>query len=193
MPYGIMATNAVQRLRTVSESVDSLNDICMTVPACAFSYGMIRRLDANIVGKMPCREGKGMMESVHRLDIILADEIVRGVTVITDGHMFVAGFDPSVKVILHDMAVGAGFRRITHVGKALGVDEGVAADSQAEADDQGEEEGHQHSAAHPPIGGIGLHESALPPPVAKSCRRPHTGEEGDTRTSPSVLGTQLGS
>ena len=54
-----------------------------------------------------------------------------------------AGFNPAIEVVLHDVAVGAGTGIVPEIRSALGVDEGVTTEahrrSQGERDDDREQ------------------------------------------------------
>ncbi len=51
-----------------------------------------------------------------------------------------ARFDPGVKVLPHDVAIGAGGGVVGEVGSALGIDKGIAPRTGREADGEGDEQ-----------------------------------------------------
>jgi len=57
------------------------------------------------------------------------------------GGGVVGGFGPGVVLVIHDVAVGAGFGVGGEVGEAFGVVEGEEADAEEEAEEDGEGEG----------------------------------------------------
>jgi hypothetical protein len=65
------------------------------------------------------REGLGVAEPVFTFDQILADWMVREVTVVTGGMGMMAGLLPSIVVIAHNMAIHASLRVITQIGEPL--------------------------------------------------------------------------
>ena len=124
---------------TVMDAKNGVGEFSVTSLACGLSNEMVVALDLNVVGKSSSGEGKRVEETVGGLDGVLAGEIVRRMAVIAHGDGVMTALYPSGVVILHDMAVCAGFRIIGEVGVSPGVNEGVEteADEQTEQDTEG--------------------------------------------------------
>lgn len=69
------------------------------------------------------REIVGMPEAVRGLRHILTDKTRRSMTIVADGDRVMTRLDPTVVLVVHDMAVRARFRVVTQIGIALGIDE----------------------------------------------------------------------
>jgi hypothetical protein len=99
------------------------------------------RFDLNIVLVAAGGEEKRMPEAVGRLSCILADEICRRVAVIAGCNRAVRRLEPTVELLAHDVAVGAGRRVIRQIRPAPGVGESICADADSDADNHPEENG----------------------------------------------------
>lgn len=116
MTHRSVASNAVQSLRPVSETIHFLNDFAVTITACALGHLTVPWSDLNVVGEEPGGKSIGMMHAIHRFYPVFSKKIMGSMAVITDGNSLVTGFNPTVVVLLHHMAIGACFRIIVHVG-----------------------------------------------------------------------------
>ena len=76
-------------------------------------------------GKRPRRERERVPEPVEGLRRVLAEEVVRRVAVVADGHGVMARLQPPVVLLVHHVAVGARGRIVRQVRAASGVDEGI--------------------------------------------------------------------
>lgn len=124
MSHVEMASNA----RNISAIVHPENregQFGMASLASALGYAMVIALDQDVVGISAGCEREGMEESIRRFDGVLAQEIMWRMAIVTVGHRPVTAFDPTGVVLLHYVAVGAGFRIIGEVRVSLCVHEGV--------------------------------------------------------------------
>src|SRR5688572_17122944 len=78
---------------------------------------------------------------------VLAEEIVRGMAIVAGGYGAVAGLQPGVIVILHDVAVRAGLRIVGEVRAAARVDKGIPADPGREPEQHTESDGRDANAS----------------------------------------------
>ncbi len=81
----------------------------------------------------------GMPEAVRGLRHILADKTRRSVTIVADGDRVMTRLDPTVVLVVHDMAVSARFRVVAQVGIALGIDKREATNPDSRAQRHSEE------------------------------------------------------
>src|SRR3954454_2548572 len=112
--------------------VDTEDGVCefsVTRLARGFGDAVVVALDLDIVRKSSGGEGKGVEEPVGGLNCVLPSEIVRRVAVVARGDGVMATLDPSVVVVLHDVAVGARRGIVGEVGVSPGVDESVEAEA----------------------------------------------------------------
>ena len=148
MSHPVMAADAGKAVIFVSAAgIDGVGDVCVTVPAGVFRDGAAARFHIDRLMEITGREGVRMPETVIGLGPVLAEEIVRGVAIIASGDGTVAGLQPGVIVILHDMAVRACLRIVGEVGAAAGVDKGVPADPGREAEQDSERDGRGANAS----------------------------------------------
>lgn len=80
------------------------DDFLVAVQTRLLGYFPIPRLDLNGVRKSAGGEGEGMPETVVRLHLF-PQKIMRCVAIVAGRYGTVAGLDPGVVVILHDVAV----------------------------------------------------------------------------------------
>ena len=76
----------------------------------------------------------GMPEPVRGFRHVLADKTRRSMTIVADGDRVMTRLDPTVVLVVHDMAVGARFRVVTQVGITLGIDKREATNPDGGAD-----------------------------------------------------------
>src|SRR5690242_14610103 len=110
----------------------------MTGLARALGHAVVVTLNANVVGIASAGEGERVEESVRRLDGVLAYEVMGCVTVIALGDRVMTTGDPPRVVVLHDVAVGAGFRIIGEIGIALRIYERIKAKTDRQPNDNAE-------------------------------------------------------
>ena len=101
----------------------------MTLSASLFSYLATSWCDVNVVLEPTRGEVVGMPEAVPRLGRVFADEPRRRVAIVADGYSSMARLQPAAILLLHDMAVNAGFSVIGHVRITARVDEGIGTDT----------------------------------------------------------------
>ena len=132
--------------------LDRVRDFFVTIPARVLGYFVIFRSDAKWIRKPARREVERMPESIPRLHMVFAEDVVvRRMTIVTCCNRLVARLGPRCIVLAHDMAVRARGRIIRQIRSALRVNERVCTDPERhpEEDHGGRQE--------PP-----LHEELLP-------------------------------
>ena len=112
---------------------DFTHEFPVAVQTIGIEHGGIDRPYVNRLVKILQGECSRMVISVARLCHPFPDEILLQMTLIACGKGVVAGLVPTVKLVLHDMAVDAGVRIAGEIGKSFGIIEGVAADAQKSA------------------------------------------------------------
>lgn len=125
-------TSDARRLigRRVRQRHDRLDDFLMAMEAGLLRHAAVASLDSDRVGKFSSGEGKRMPEAVIRFGHVLADEIMRRMTIVAGGDGAMARFDPSIEMILHDMVVRAGGGVVRQVGGSFGVNKREPSDAQ---------------------------------------------------------------
>src|SRR5262245_15345831 len=89
-----------------------------------------------------------MPEAVRRLRRIFAHEICRRVAAIEARHRAMRRLEPAVKLLAHDVAVGAGCRVISEVGPTLGIGEGINTDANGNTDNHSQQDALDHAQFH---------------------------------------------
>ena len=131
-------------------SGDVLDNLLVAIEAGLLGDLEIALLDANGVLKLSGGEGERVPEPVVGFDPVLAEEVVGGVAIVADGDGAVTGFKPGVVVILHDVAVGAGFWIVGKIRSPLGVNEGERTDSTSDTDRSANNDPFNCARFHPP-------------------------------------------
>ena len=132
----------------VGMSGDVFNDLLVAVETCFFRDAAVARFDANGIWKSAGGESEGMPETVICFHPIFAEKIVGSMTIVAGGNGTVAGLDPGIEMILHDVAIGAGFGIIGEVRATLGVNERERTDSTGDT---------HRSSNDDPFNGAGFH------------------------------------
>jgi len=115
--------SVVRRGMFRGRAFNHFNDTGVTFSASIVGDLLIAFGDLNRIRIVARREIERMPEAVLRLGGILANEISRRVAVITGRYTAMARLDPTIILILHDMAIHASLGIIGHVRAALGIDE----------------------------------------------------------------------
>ena len=102
----------------------------MTSKAVVLENLRVRFLDHDRLVEVLQRKAFGVMPAVFGFSDVLAEKVMRQMTVDAYGHSMVTRFLPRVILRLHDMAVDANLGIIAHVGQTLCVQERIATDSQ---------------------------------------------------------------
>ena len=58
--------------------------------------------------------------------------------IVAGGDGTMAGIDPTIEVVLHDVAVGAGIGIVPEIGRTLGIDERVTPEARRRAEREGD-------------------------------------------------------
>ena len=138
----------LRTLRCRMGGFDSINNFLMTGTASLLGDVPAVGLDLNIILVAAGGEKKRMPETVRSLGEIFADEICRSMTAIAGRNCAMRRFDPAIKLLLHDMAVGAGRRIVSEVGPTLGIGKGVRADTDGDANHHPEQDALDHARSH---------------------------------------------
>src|ERR1044072_3594043 len=115
-------------------ALDGLRHVLVAGAARALRHLVVVFVDANRLVERARREVERMPEAVARFGVVLAHKVVRRVAVVAGGDGAVRGLDPAVELLAHDVAVGARLRGVRQVRVAARVDEGEAADADADAE-----------------------------------------------------------
>ena len=135
-----VAPYAVLVVIGMNERTNRLRDqLSMTAQAIPLNNLAIVRSDADRFVKVLHRELLGMAPAILSLDQIFAGKTLGEVAVVADGDALVAPFLPGVKVLPHDMAVGADRRIIGKIRAPLGIIERKKAKSDQDADQRGDQ------------------------------------------------------
>ena len=89
-------------------SFDRCHDIRVTFTARTFGDLATALGDLNRIRETSHREIIRMPETVSSLGPVFADKIVRGMAVVAGGDVSMTALDPTIQLLLHDMAIGAG-------------------------------------------------------------------------------------
>jgi len=90
-------------------------------------------------------EALRMVITVLGFGDVLADQIMRNVAVIADGDVMMAGLLPGVVLVIHDVAIGAGFGVVGKISEGVGVRDGIADNAERTANDHGDDGGKERN------------------------------------------------
>src|SRR5215471_14963154 len=114
-----VAADAGEGFARCGDGFHVVHDVLVT-----FAAGILRDAPAaffhlNWFVKLARRKRKRMEKPMVRFGKVLRNEPSRGVAIVAGGSGAMAGFDPAIEVILHDMAIGAGPRIVAQVGSTF--------------------------------------------------------------------------
>ncbi len=135
MPDARMTGQAVGRLIAV-RMVNGDDEIAVTMETGLLGHRAVRWNDPNRVGDIAQSKCLTVAKAVRCLDPIMADEVVRGMTVVASGDRVMGTAIPTIIHVAHHMAVGAGGGVIGQVGVALGIDKGKTPETHDAAGDE---------------------------------------------------------
>ena len=115
-------------------SFNRVHDFLMTFPAGFLSDFKAVFGNADVVFEPTGGEVVRMPESVARFRRVLADELRRRVTVVADGGVAMAGFQPSAVLLVHHVAVCARRGIVGHVRIAARVNKRVGPDTDGQSE-----------------------------------------------------------
>ena len=124
----------------IGPRIDSGGDVLMTATARVFRNFVIEAGDLNRVGISAAGEIKGVPETVIGFYRVFADDIVRRVAIVAGGDGVMAGLQPGIVLRPHHMAVGAGLGIVREIGITLGIDEGIGAKAEGQAQQGGSDD-----------------------------------------------------
>lgn len=105
------------------------HDLLVAVQTRLLSYFQIACLDPDGIREFARGKGEGVPKAIVGLHPVFSQEVVGSVTVITGGDGTVTGLNPSVIVVVHDVAVGTCFWIVGQVRSPFCVYEGKRANS----------------------------------------------------------------
>lgn len=118
-----MTMDAVEHVAAGFGGHERMDKFTVTRNASALRDPAIARLDLNRFVKVFQRECQRVKKTVVRLRHPFANRIMRQMTVVANRDMGVAGIEPCVVMVVHDMAIGAGGRIAGKVAVAFAVTE----------------------------------------------------------------------
>src|SRR5210317_583435 len=124
--------------RAVNADNKVVRQILMTSKAVVLKNSRIRLLDHYRLVEVLQREALGVMPAVVRFGDVLADKVVRKMTIDTNGYCMVARFLPRVVLRLHDMAVDTNLGIVAEIGQTFRIQKGIRANPQEDADRDGQ-------------------------------------------------------
>ena len=142
---------------------DILDDLLMTLHASVFGDSAVAWFDAQRIGELAGGEGERVPEAIVGFGDVFADDVVGCVAVVACGNGAVAGLEPAIIMLLHDVAVCAGVGIVGEIGSALGIDESIAANPAREAYHAPQDQPFDHARSHPPAVDFRLSEETAQP------------------------------
>ena len=150
MSYIVVAADAGDFLSLdLSMRGNVFDNLFVAVEACFFRDAAVARFDANGVWKFAGSESERMPETVIGFHPVFAEEIVWSVTIVAGGNRPMAGLDPGIEMILHDVAIGAGFGIAGEVRATLGVNKSERTNSAGDTDRSADDDPFNRAGFHP--------------------------------------------
>jgi hypothetical protein len=109
-----------------------VNDVLVTSSARAFRNTPTAFLYLDRLVEFAGGKREGMKKAMIGLGEILWDQTGWRMTIIASCRGAMTGLYPAVKVILHNVTIGAGPGIVAEIGSALGINERVGADAEGE-------------------------------------------------------------
>lgn len=137
MSHAAMAANTGCFVRfgmVAARSFNPRDNVRVTAAAGVLGNFAIPFVDLDVLGKIAGGKAERVPESVHRLGGIFANQIMRGVAIVTGRHAAMTAVDPTVILLLHDVAVDAGLGIIGQIRRALRINESVGPHPEGESD-----------------------------------------------------------
>jgi hypothetical protein len=129
-------------------SFDGFHNVRMATTTRIFCDLAIPLIDPDVFREITRGEPKGMPEAVQSLGGILANHIVRRMTIIARGHTAMTAVDPTVILLLHDVAVDTSLGITRHVRTALRIDECVCHHTEGQAENHSQNQASFGRALH---------------------------------------------
>jgi len=111
-----------------------MDKVFMAVETGVLSDFTIPRFDLNRIVVVAKREGERMKKAVVRFRHVFADEIVRQVTVVADGHMMMTAMLPGVVIFLHHVAVRTALGIVAEIAGPFAIAKRERANSSQQAE-----------------------------------------------------------
>jgi hypothetical protein len=128
------------------QGIDLVRQPLVAVSAVLLHHAAVVLVHLNLIGEIPSRERQRMEESVSRLAVILAHEVVRSVAIIARGELAVRRLHPTVELFPHDVAIHTRLGIVRHIGRPIGVAESENSESRGRADQHGNQHVKQRDA-----------------------------------------------
>src|SRR5688572_18920972 len=132
------------------------DNLFVAVETRFFRDATVARFDANGVWKFAGGERERMPEAVICFHPVFAEEIVWSVAIVAGGNRPMAGLDPGIEMILHDVAIGACFRIVGEVRATLCVNKGERTDPARDTHRSADDDPFNRARFHPPEPRIAL-------------------------------------
>ena len=133
MPHRVMTAYASQGILRPCPDIDTAHHLRVAAAAGVFRDGFIHFRRLKRLVKVAGREGQRVIEAVDTLNRVFPEKIVRRVAVVTNRDGVMTGLQPSVIVVLHDVAVGASRRVVGEIRGPPGIDERIPAQADSRA------------------------------------------------------------
>ena len=144
-----MTAHAGQGILRPRSDIDTSHHGCMAAAAGVFRNGFIHARCLERLVKSTGGEGQRVIKPVNTLDRVFPEKVMRCMAVIADRDGVMAGLEPGVVVVLHDMAIRAGGRVVGEIRRPLGVDERIPAQAGGRAAQEAENHDQKsHSSTH---------------------------------------------
>ncbi len=138
------------------------DDFLMTVSASLFSDLAASWCDLDVVVEPTSGEIVRMPKTILCFGCVFADEVRRGVAIVTDGYCSMARLQPPTILLLHDMAIDASFCVIRHVGVAASVNESIRSDTHGQAEGDAKDKPLRQAKIHHVSFEQGVPQNSLP-------------------------------
>src|SRR5262245_19501082 len=115
MTYPRVATNAGHGFLDVLRGFKVVDDVLVTPAAGVFGDTPAASLHLDRLVKFAGGKGERMKESMIGFGEIFGNEARRSMAVVASGHGAMAGFDPAIEMVLHDVAIGAGLGIVAEI------------------------------------------------------------------------------
>lgn len=111
--------------------------LLVAIKAIALHHFTVALANLDRLFKVLHREFAGVIPAVLKLDYIFAGECMRYVAIVADGDAMMASLLPALKLLAHDVAVGANGGVVGQIGRALGIVKGVKSEAKEDAQNEG--------------------------------------------------------
>jgi hypothetical protein len=111
-----------------------MHDILVTSPARPFRHPPTPGFHLNRLMELTGGKGERVKEAMIGLGKLCWNQPGRSMAVVASRNGAMAGFDPAVQMVLHNVAIGAGIRIVAQIRSSLGINEGVGSDAEGQSE-----------------------------------------------------------